>query len=195
MFAPFHQKPPRRAGKSRQQKPPRCAGKSVAAVRGDSSWRLTADTLRNSITGRTRPPSTVRQPGRWHVTPAEAAPLPRSGEDRGKPFQLSTPYLETLVRLEYTVARTVARRAGASLLTASPTVPACRPAYAADLRAIGRLAMGRMITALILCNIAHARHLSTGFLRTRLRRWPGITNLQVLCHDCNRRVPGRLNRT
>jgi hypothetical protein len=42
---------------------------------------------------------------------------------------------------------------------------------------------------------ALARHLSTGFLRTRLRRWPGITNLQVLCHDCNRRVPGRLNRT
>ena len=101
----------------------------------------------------------------------------------------------SIVRLEYTVARTVARRAGASLLTASPTVPACRPAYAADLRAIGRLAMGRTITALILCNIAHARHLSTGFLRTRLRRWPGITNLQVLCHDCNRRVPGRLNRT
>src|SRR5580704_9374563 len=75
---------------------------------------------------------------------------------------ISTPYLEILVCLEYKVARTVARRAGASLLTASPTVPACRPAYAADLRAIGRLAMGRTVTALILCNIAHTRHLSTG---------------------------------
>jgi hypothetical protein len=50
---------------------------------------------------------------------------------------LSTPYLEILLCLDYNVARTVARRAGASLLTASLTVPARRPAYAA-LRAIGR---------------------------------------------------------
>ena len=33
------------------------------------------------------------------------------------------------------------RGAGASLLTSSPTALACRPPYAADLRAIGRLAM------------------------------------------------------
>ena len=45
----------------------------------------------------------------------------------------------------------------------SPTVPACRLAYAADLRAIERLAMGRTVAASILFNIAHARHLSTGF--------------------------------
>jgi len=77
-------------------------------------------------------------------------------------------------------------RAGASLLTASPTVPACRPAYAADLRAIGRLAMGRTVTALILCNIAHTHHLSTGFT-TLARLALVLDNLQVLCHDC---VPG-----
>jgi hypothetical protein len=108
-------------------------------------------------------------------------------------FSFPHPILKHLVRLKYNVARTVARRAGASLLTASPTVPACRPAYAADLRAIGRLAMGRTVTALILCNIAHTRHLSTGF--TALARLALVLdNLQVFCHNSNRRIPGRLNR-
>jgi hypothetical protein len=52
-------------------------------------------------------------------------------------------------------------RAGASLLTASPTVPACRPAYAAA--TCHWAARGRHMGArLILCNIAHARQSSTG---------------------------------
>jgi hypothetical protein len=52
-------------------------------------------------------------------------------------------------------------RAGASLLTASPTVPACRPAYAA---ATCHWATRDRHTGarLILCDIAHAHHLSTG---------------------------------
>jgi hypothetical protein len=95
-----------------------------------------------------------------------------AGESTARSLQLTVENL-----FEYNVARTVARRAGASLLTASPTVPACRLAYAADLRAIERLAMGRTITASILCNIAHARHLSTGFVAAvdttpaRFDRW------------------------
>jgi hypothetical protein len=61
-------------------------------------------------------------------------------------------------------------RAGASLLTASPTVPACRPAYAA---ATCHWATRDRHTAarLILCDIAHAHQLSTGLCRL----WAGST--------------------
>jgi hypothetical protein len=53
--------------------------------------------------------------------------------------------------------------------------------------------MGRTVTALILCNIAHTRHLSTGF--TALARLALVLdNLQVLATTAKRRVPGRLNR-
>jgi hypothetical protein len=61
-------------------------------------------------------------------------------------------------------------RAGASLLTASPTVPACRPAYAA---ATCHWATRDRHTGarLVLCNIAHAHHLSTGLCCV----WAGST--------------------
>jgi hypothetical protein len=61
-------------------------------------------------------------------------------------------------------------RAGASLLTASPTVPACRPAYAA---ATCHWATRDRHTGarLLLCNIAHAHQLSTGLFCL----WAGST--------------------
>jgi hypothetical protein len=73
------------------------------------------------------------------------------------------PILQSWCAFDYNVARTVARNGGGEPPDRSPTVLACRPAYAAKLRAIGRPVMSRRMTICILCNIAHAHHLSTGF--------------------------------
>jgi hypothetical protein len=51
------------------------------------------------------------------------------------------PILQSWCAFEYNVASTVARRSGGEPADRRPTVLACRPAYAADLRAIGRLGM------------------------------------------------------
>jgi hypothetical protein len=83
---------------------------------------------------------------------------------------ISTPILKYWCALNTTSPGQSRGRAGASLLTASPTVPACRPAYAA---ATCHWATRDRHTAarLILCDIAHAHQLSTGFCRL----WAGST--------------------
>jgi hypothetical protein len=52
------------------------------------------------------------------------------------------PILQSWCAFEYNVTRTVVRKGGGKPADRRLTVPVCRPAYAADLRAIGRLVMG-----------------------------------------------------
>jgi hypothetical protein len=80
-------------------------------------------------------------------------------------------------------------RAGASLLTASPTVPACRPAYVA---ATCHWATRDRHTGarLLLCNIAHAHPYPQGFvgLERRLRMGCDSSCRRPTCCRC--RPPG-----
>ena len=97
---------------------------------------------------------------------------------------ISTPDLEILVCLEYNVARTVARKGGGKPADRSPTVPACRPAYAA---ATCHWATRDRHTGarLLLCNIADARRYPHGFVPF------GLDRLSLIGTQTN--GPGRAN--
>jgi hypothetical protein len=64
-------------------------------------------------------------------------------------------------------------RAGASPLSASPTVPACRPAYAADATCHWATRHNSTGSRLSLCKIAHAHQVSTGLARLKRECFAG----------------------
>jgi hypothetical protein len=84
-------------------------------------------------------------------------------------------------------------RAGASPLTAGPTVPACRPAYAADATCHWATRDNSTGSRLSLCKIAHAHHVSTGLARQKREWFSGAWGWKASCPGCELRPCQRRN--